>query len=85
MLYQFTRSVGGIMVSIAAFQAVDPSSILGHRIIFYMLLFVSALMQWIIMILKTCLSIFVLIATFNTAKPQRARASSTYATIKNFV
>ena len=30
-----TLSVGGIMVSIAAFQAVDPSSILGHRKIFY--------------------------------------------------
>ena len=29
-----SSSVGGIMVSIAAFQAVDPSSILGHRMIF---------------------------------------------------
>ncbi len=27
-------SVGGIMVSIAAFQAVDPGSIPGHRIVF---------------------------------------------------
>ena len=28
------RSDGGIMVSIAAFQAVDPGSIPGHRIFF---------------------------------------------------
>ena len=39
LLYYFfydpvSSSVGGIMVSIAAFQAVDPSSILGHRRIF---------------------------------------------------
>ena len=34
-------SVGGIMVSIAAFQAVDPSSILGHRSIFFLIKFVS--------------------------------------------
>ena len=26
-----TQRVGGVMVSIVAFQAVDPSSILGHR------------------------------------------------------
>ena len=31
----YISSVGGIMVSIAAFQAVDPSSILGHRRIFF--------------------------------------------------
>ena len=29
------RSVGGIMVSIAAFQAVDPGSIPGRRKIFF--------------------------------------------------
>ena len=34
VFYIITRSVGGIMVSIAAFQAVDPGSIPGHRIIF---------------------------------------------------
>ena len=32
---QISWSDGGIMVSIAAFQAVDPGSIPGHRIIFY--------------------------------------------------
>ena len=31
----FTVSVGGIVVSIAAFQAVDPGSIPGRRILFY--------------------------------------------------
>jgi hypothetical protein len=29
---------GGVMVSIVAFQAVDPSSILGHRINHFLLL-----------------------------------------------
>jgi hypothetical protein len=29
---------GGVMVSIVAFQAVDPSSILGHRIDHFLLL-----------------------------------------------
>jgi hypothetical protein len=37
------RSVGGIMVSIAAFQAVDPGSIPGHRIIFTIFLFLLKL------------------------------------------
>ena len=31
---QLTQGVGGVMVSIVAFQAVDPSSILGHRRLF---------------------------------------------------
>ncbi len=34
VFYPVSRSVGGIMVSIAAFQAVDPGSIPGHRITF---------------------------------------------------
>ena len=34
MLY---RSVAGVMVSIAAFQAVDPGSIPGPRIVFFVL------------------------------------------------
>ena len=33
-IYNYLRSVGGIMVSIAAFQAADPGSIPGHRSIF---------------------------------------------------
>ena len=31
----FHRSVGGIVVSIAAFQAVDPGSTPGHRNLFF--------------------------------------------------
>ena len=31
MVTSKTRSVGGVMVSIVAFQAVDPGSIPGHR------------------------------------------------------
>jgi hypothetical protein len=31
----FSKSVAGVMVSIAAFQAVDPGSIPGLRIIFH--------------------------------------------------
>ncbi len=38
----------------------------------FLFAFVSVLMQWIIMILKTCISIFVLIATFNTDKATKS-------------
>ena len=34
LLFTWYTSVGGIMVSIAAFQAVDPGSIPGRRILF---------------------------------------------------
>ena len=37
LLFTWYTSVGGIMVSIAAFQAVDPGSIPGRRIIFFCL------------------------------------------------
>jgi hypothetical protein len=36
----YISSVGGIMVSIAAFQAVDPGSIPGHRIFIFSYQFV---------------------------------------------
>ena len=37
LLFTWYTSVGGIMVSIAAFQAVDPGLIPGRRIIFFCL------------------------------------------------
>jgi hypothetical protein len=35
LLWDVSLGVGGIMVSIAAFQAVDPGSIPGRRIFFF--------------------------------------------------
>ena len=40
-----TRGVGGIMVSIAAFQAVDPGSIPGRRNFFFYLMIRLRLLQ----------------------------------------
>ena len=37
MNFLFSSSVGGIMVSIAAFQAIVPGSLPGHRIFFEMM------------------------------------------------
>ena len=46
ILYSFgTRGVGGIMVSIAAFQAVDPGSIPGRRNFFFYLMIRLRLLQ----------------------------------------